>query len=296
MSDKDIEFGFLTLAIKSDYHKAIGLALSLRVSNPGIPVAIACPESIRHLVEPYFDYVINQDPNFKGFAQKVNLDRYTPFNKTLFLDSDILVFKDLKPHLETWVGAPYLACGDYVTEGSSCFDLNISNTLQILNKKRFVKIEGVGHGLFQKPDCTRFFERAREVTDNYTKYAGNAKYADEDAVSIVMTEFDYPPAPWGIFCSRYMGAKYGTMKMNAVKGECSYIRVDTGEPISPCTMHFARDEAPFAYTWQLYKLYKHFNVPTKGLLSHAFVGFYKLEIKLRLHLYKKQLKRKLGIK
>lgn len=291
-----MSFGFITLAIKSDYHKAIGLALSLRISNPAIPIAIACPKSIRHLVEPYFDYVIDQDPNFKGFAQKVNLDRYTPFDTTFFLDSDILVFKELKPHLETWGAAPYSACGDYVTEGSSCFGLNIKNTLQVLNKNRFVKIEGVGHALFRKPDCNEFFERAREVTENYTDYAGNIKYADEDAISIVMTELGYSPAPWGVFCSRYMGAKRGTMKMNVVKGECSYIRIDTGEPISPCTMHFARDEAPFAYTWQLYKLYKHFNVSPKGLLLKAFVGFYNLKIKLRLHIYKKELKNKLGIK
>lgn len=288
-------FGILTSAIKTDYYKAIGLALSLRITNPGVPVAIVCPKNIRDLVAPYFNHVVDEDPKFKGFEHKVNLDCYSPFDETLFLDSDILVFRNVKPFLATWGQLPYTACGHYAVGGSSSFGLDIQKTLNLLGKDRFVKIEGVGHGLFRKPECVSFFDRAREVTKNYRSYAGSAKYADEDAVSIVMTMMDYQPAPWGEFFSRYMNAKPGTMHMNAVKGECTFIHLDTGKPYSPCTMHFARDEAAFAYTWQLYKLFRHFGVPTKGLLQFALIGFYKCEIKLRLHQYKNKLKKMLGI-
>lgn len=284
-----MSFGILTSAIKSDYLKAIGLVLSLRVSNPGVPVAIVCPKNIRHLVEPYFSHIIDEDPNFKGFEHKINLDKYSPFNETLFLDSDILVFRNVKPFLETWGDKPYSACGHYAIDGFSSFGLDIKKVLQLLHKDKFVKIEGVGHGYFHKPGCTDFFDSAREVTRNYRYYAGDAKYADEDAVSIVMTKMDYITAPWGEFFSRYFNAKSGTMQMNAVKGVCKFIHLDTGELYSPCTMHFARDEAAFAYTWQLYKLYKHFNIPTKGLFRFALVGYYKRDIKLKLHQCKKKL-------
>ncbi len=289
-----MSFGILTSAIKSDYLKAIGLVLSLRVSNPGVPVAIVCPKNIRHLVEPYFSYVVDEDPNFKGFEHKINVDRYSPFDETLFLDSDILVFRDVKPFLATWGQVPYAACGHYVSDGFSSFSLDIKKILKLLGKDKFVKIEGVGHGLFRKPDCNSFFDKAREVTRNYRDYAGDAKYADEDAVSIVMTMMNYGPAPWGEFFSRYFNAKPGTMHMNGVKGECSFIHQDTGEKYSPCTMHFARDEAAFAYTWQLYKLYRHFDISTKGLLRFAFICYYKRDIKLRLHEYKKKLKQLIG--
>ena len=290
-----MSFGILTSAIKSDYLKAIGLVLSLKVSNPGVPVAIVCPKSIRYLVEPYFDYVVDEDPSFKGFEHKVNLDRYSPFDETLFLDSDILVFREVKPFLDTWGKAPYAACGHYAIDGFSSFGLDVKKILKLVAKDRFVKIEGVGHGLFRKPECTEFFDCAREITKNYSYYAGNLKYADEDAVSIAMTMMNYEHAPWGEFFSRYMSAKPGTMRMNAVKGECKFIHCDTNEPYSPCTMHFARDEAALSYTWQLYKLYKHFNVPTEGLFKFALIGFYKSDIKLRLHQYKKRVKQILGL-
>ncbi|MGZ8983189.1 MAG: hypothetical protein ACXW11_04460 [Methylotenera sp.] len=290
-----MSFGILTLAAKSDYFKAIGLVLSLRISNPGVPVAITCPKNIRSLVEPYFDYVIDEDASFKGFEHKVNLDRYSPFDETLFLDSDILVFRDVKPFIATWGQIPYTACGHYAVEGFSCFGLDVKKTLKLLGKDRFLKIEGVGHGLFRKPDCIGFFDRAREVTRNYRYYAGDVKYADEDAISIVMTMMDYGPAPWGEFFSRFLSARPGTMRMNAVKGECKFIHQDTGELYSPCTMHFAQNEAAFAYAWQLYKLFKQFNVPRKGLLRFALISFYKGAVKLRLHEYKKKLKKVLGI-
>lgn len=98
---------------------------------------------------------------------------------------------------------------------------------------------------------------------------------------------DFSPAPWSDFFSRYFSAKRGTMRMNAANGECTFISQVTGMPYSPCIMHFARDEAPFSYSWQLFKLFRRFNVPTKGLFRFAIICFYKLNLKLRLHFYKK---------
>ena len=90
-------FGILTLATPDDYRKAIGLALSLRVSNPGVPTAVACSPKLSTRLAPYFDRVIDEDPTLRGFVHKVHLDRYSPFDDTFFFDSDVLVFRDLKP-------------------------------------------------------------------------------------------------------------------------------------------------------------------------------------------------------
>lgn len=79
-----MDFGALTLATPADYQKAIGLALSLRVSNPGVPVAVACSPKVRPLVAKYFDYTIDDDPTISGFMHKLHLDRYSPFKETFF--------------------------------------------------------------------------------------------------------------------------------------------------------------------------------------------------------------------
>ncbi|OYV43651.1 MAG: hypothetical protein B7X10_06355, partial [Burkholderiales bacterium 21-58-4] len=60
---KNDNFGVLTLATPNDHLKAIGLALSLRVSNPGVPTAVACSPAVGSLLEPYFDHVIAEDPS-----------------------------------------------------------------------------------------------------------------------------------------------------------------------------------------------------------------------------------------
>ena len=86
-------YGFLTLATPRDYLKAIGLALSLRVSNPNVPIAVACSPTLRDRIGRYFDYVIDEKPELRGFVHKVHIDDYSPFQETMFFDADVLVFK-----------------------------------------------------------------------------------------------------------------------------------------------------------------------------------------------------------
>src|SRR6476660_5868394 len=97
-----MSLGVLTLATMDDYLKAIGLALSLRVSNPDLPVAVACSSSVRPYVAPYFDLCVEEEPGLKGFVHKIHLDKYSPFDETFFFDSDVLVFRSLKGVLNHW--------------------------------------------------------------------------------------------------------------------------------------------------------------------------------------------------
>jgi hypothetical protein len=298
MSEMNTEFGILTLATKNDYLKAIGLALSLRVSNPGVPTAIACSKTVGELVAPYFDFVIEEKPGLKGFVHKVYLDEYTPFKNTIFLDSDILVFKPLKPYVDAWSNRPYAAIGVYMAAGKSSFGLNRPAMMKKFNKDKMVEIGGAGHAAFYKPACTAVFDMAREVTANYKEIAGDIRYADEDVLNIVMTKMEIAPVADsdgdGAFLSRFLSAKRGTMQMDATKGICHYIYVDTGLKREPCIMHFAANEAPTNYTWQLFKLFRAFNVPTDGLLEMGSKDFYEQHIKLRLHLIKVKLMSLIG--
>lgn len=278
-----MNFGVLTLATPNDYLKAIGLALSLRVSNPDVPVAVACSPKIRPLMSPYFTHIIDEDPTLRGFVHKVHLDRYTPFDETMFFDSDVLVFRPLRPFIDKWEKRAYAACGHHQTDGFSCFGLDRKKILEKTGKNVVTVIEGAGHALFRKPECRAVFDMAREITQNYQDWAGNIPYADEDVITIVMTAMDLPPIPHGEFFSRHLSAKPGTLKMDATKGKCEFIATNTNNKFMPCMMHFAADEAPVAYSYQLWKLFRHFNVPTKGLANLALTDFYRRELKLRIH-------------
>ena len=289
MPTSDTSFGILTLASPTDYLKAIGLSLSLRASNPGVPTAVACSAKLRSALAPYFDYVIEEHPGLRGFVHKVYLDQYTPFDTTFFLDSDILCFRPLKPYVEIWNNPIYSACGRYHTGGMSMFGLDRDAVLRKIGRDKLVVIDGAGHACFEKAASRELFTLAREITANYKDYAGDIPYADEDVMSIAMTMLNLEPSPYLDFFSRYLSAVPGTLVMDSSKGICHYISTIDNEPYIPCIMHFAANEAPVAYTRELMRLFRAYDVPTKGLLTLGSNDFWMTHVKPMLRTIKKKL-------
>jgi hypothetical protein len=276
-----MRFGILTLATPSDYRKAIGLALSLRVSNPGVPVAVACSPKLRPVLSPHFNHVIDEDPTLRGFVHKVHLDRYTPFEATFFFDSDVLVFKNLAPIVDAWGDQPYNACGELMSDGISYFGLDRAMVCRKLGAERLVTIDGAGHAFFKMPACIPVFERAREITRQYREYAGDGRYADEDVMNIVLTMMGIEPRPRWDFFSRHLTAVPGSLRIDAVNGRCAMVERATGKTLTPYMMHFAANEGPFTYARELRKLFLRFGVDPSGLYRSAMEDFWELEVRWR---------------
>lgn len=277
--NEQAEFGVLTLAIKDDYPKAIGLVQSIRKTNPSLPTAIACSKWIGDKVSCYFDYVIEEYPELKGFQHKLYLDYYSPFKNTLFLDADVLIFRDLRHILDEWQGRSYAAQGIYVETGYSSFGLDRALVLKKINKKRLVCIGGAGHAYFEKPDCAEVFNLARSIMHNYTQYANKCKFADEDVMGIAMTMLDLPPMDNKGLHARRKHAKPGTFQVDVLKPQCSFVDRATGEYVSPVMVHFACLEAPFLYHSSLEKLRREAGLHRSFLwLRDALIEFYLKEI------------------
>jgi len=269
-----MNFGILTLATPDDYQKAIGLALSSRASNPGVPVAVACNRELGKALAPYFDHVVEENSLIRGFVHKLHLDLYSPFEETFFFDSDVLVFRPLMEVIESWRGQPYTACGGYVTGGISLFGQDRDRVLKIINRTSLVNIDGAGHAYFRKPDCRPAFELARNIAANYKEYAGNIKIADEDVMNIVMTIMDLKPMPHAEFWSRPLSGEPGSVELDAANARCKLKLATTKQIQFPYMMHFCANEAPFVYMWQLRRLFKKFGVSPKKLLRTAMMDFY----------------------
>lgn len=277
MDVRDMEIGFLTLATRSDYLKAIGLSLSLKKSNPGIPSAVACAKDIQPILSRYFDYVIEEDAQLIGFEHKVNLDVYSPFDHTLFIDADVLVFRDLRSIFDQWGHLSYTARGGYAEGGYSSFGLGREYILDKLNKKSLVVIGGAGHGLFRKPECAQVFNYAREITKSYEQYSNGAKYSDEDAMGITMTRFGLQPISMPDLVGIPRHAISGSLSMDVLHGHCEYRNYD-GLLVRPYMMHFIRNSAPFVYYAQLSKLFGHFNIQESGLLRQSLYDWLKVNV------------------
>ena len=69
---------------------------AIRLHNPGIQMAIVTDRDSPSL-RRWFDIVVSFNPRFgPGLSQKLHLDLYTPFDQTLYMDCDVLVFQDLQ--------------------------------------------------------------------------------------------------------------------------------------------------------------------------------------------------------
>lgn len=258
------DFGILTLSTQKDYQKAVGLALSLKMTNPDISTSVVCSQRVARKIGRYFDTVVNENNDLKGFEHKIFLDHYSPYKKTFFLDADILVFKKLEPILKTWNGRSYTAGGRYTQSGVSTFGLDREFVLNKFNKKRFADISGAGHAYFEKPACNDIFELARKIMSDYDEYANPCKFADEDVMGVAMTLLEIDPVNSLGFLGSPWHAKKGTLSMNIAESSCEYVDKIHGK-VAPYFVHFPRMGFPFLYTKALHRLYRMNNISTVGL-------------------------------
>jgi hypothetical protein len=254
MNDKPHGFGVLTLASEADWQKAIGLARSLRRSNPGVPIAVTCHPNLVPRLAPHFDRIVHKRGDVSGFKHKIYLDEYTPWQKTLFLDADILVVKNVREALTPFSGAPYTARGRYRDSGFSSFGMNIETVLESIGKNQLVYVGGAGHGYFEKPQCQEFFDLARKVMANWHSYSNPSDFTDEDIVSVTMTLMELRPMPKDGFMGRVCFARKNTFHMDPLVPYCEFVEQTTGERIQPTIVHFARWESPFYYHYHLERL------------------------------------------
>ena len=84
--------------------QAIALACSIRLHNPTLPLAVVTDQNPAWF-GAYFDFVITDDfSDWPGMLAKMHAYDASPFERTLCLDSDMLVFVDLAPVFAHFAG------------------------------------------------------------------------------------------------------------------------------------------------------------------------------------------------
>ena len=273
--------GILTLATPKDYRKAIGLAHSLRNSGNLYPVSVVCSESLGEKLTPYFDDIIPERQDIKGFAHKLYLDEYSPYDKTLFLDADMLVFGDLRKIFQRLAGSHYTARGWYVDSGKSSFGLDRKYVLDKLHKENLVCIDGAGHAYFEKPKCNEVFGVARDVVSHYDEYFSGNILADEDVMGIAMTICETAPFVNEGFLGSPWHAVKGTFFIDSISSQCRYVDKKFGN-VSPVVVHFMRRVFPFVYANELNKLNRVYGEFDLSLYFEALRDWFIVQVVWRL--------------
>lgn len=243
--------GILTLATGSEHYikLALNLGKSIALTNKHIPIAIVTDiKSNSNLYTKYkkqfskvFDAIIEVDHTIgNGFRQKVHIYQYSPYKKTLFIDSDCLVLGNIDFIFKAFNNQPYNVQGTIKRIGNWGGVLDIQHVITQLSLPYLIQFNG-GIYYFEKSDSAeKIFKDAQTILSNYDQlnlYSFRGDIADEPILSIALSMNKVNPilddekkwmyTPIGI---------EGPLHIDALTGKCTFIKNE--ERVCPTIMHF----------------------------------------------------------
>lgn len=257
-ADTGNPLGILLIAYGKDRYlkQAETLAISLKTNMPGTPIALVT--NADHPESKWFDLLIPVDHSRGGgMLQKLYLDLYSPFDETLYIDSDCISSRsfleelseirayDFSPVCETWLNPSQE--DDYID--------SLSVALGKVGADAFPKFNG---GLFffkKNVSGSRVFERARELLlrqrelgiRDFDRNGPN----DETIYSLALASLHLT----NLYddrgrLMRPTVAMSGRVRISPLGGGCSFTMY--GRIVEPAICHFVRDGV---LTWPYLKSY-----------------------------------------
>ncbi|CAE6741314.1 hypothetical protein [Paraburkholderia haematera] len=236
--------GFITIAIGADRYlkQAETLSLSLRRNMPGIPIAIV---SDSETMRGYCDVLIPVDHSMPiATAQKLLLDRYSPFEETFFIDSDCIAARDFGDELDEIRRYPITPIVDLLTpiDGTDEYVDDLRAALTKVGGEAFPKFNGGVYYFRRSPVATAVFSAAREYFNNYRHYGLKAfdrgGPGDETVIALALSRLGLLNLyrDGGRLMRTPTGLK-GTLEIDPIVGYCSFERYDG--LVHPAICHFA---------------------------------------------------------
>lgn len=100
-----------------------------------------------------------------GFSPKLHLDQIAPAGQTLFIDSDCLIFGNIEPIFEQFLGKTVSVLGGYISDGEWFGD--VKSVLQQFNLVQMSKFNGGIYYLENSATAKAIYETARELETRY---------------------------------------------------------------------------------------------------------------------------------
>ena len=132
----------------------------------------------------------------EGFSTKLHLDSLAPEGKTLFIDSDCLVFGDLGPIFNAFNGKSVSVVGGYISEGEWFGD--VKHIIQQFKVPQLPKFNGGIYYLEKGEAATAVYETARKLEKDYDKIGFvrlRNKPNDEVLMALAMQLHGMTPVP-----------------------------------------------------------------------------------------------------
>jgi hypothetical protein len=256
---RDGKRGILTFAFGRQKYvdMAKSLARSLMLHSPKELRAVVTDSKDPEL-RLLFDDVIPYRPEYgKNVRQKVYIDRYSPYEKTLFIDGDSLVVGELEPFWTTFAGQPFGVPGHTMLRRGDWDEyMEVDHVLHELGLVEIPKFNGGTYYFDQSAEAEAFFSTAREILAlskelRLKDFRGDGA-CDEAVFAITMALRGMTATDMG---AGGMWTPIGAttpVTMDVGKGVCRFTKRD--RPVAPEVMHFATWTDHYVYRRECLRL------------------------------------------
>lgn len=268
-------FGVLTMAFGPARYKrqAVALAQSLKLYNPGWPMACVTDDLEDKHLSKWFDILVPLKPELgKALYQKLYFDAYTPFKETFYIDSDCVTVRDLsfiRDRCQTFAFTPLC---EKMTDG--WWYMDVAQVVRRFRMDYLPKFNGGVYYFKTGEGSDRVFRKARQIArlDSRLSIFDLRGWFNEEPIYAVA--LGYLHAPIYMDDERtgmYTPAEFtDPFVLDVLAGKCSFTR--DGLPYSPSIAHFFGNyTASFHYLREKYCLHLYSNGLPKWL-TRAFRG------------------------
>ncbi|HCP13232.1 MAG TPA: hypothetical protein DIT89_12935 [Planctomycetaceae bacterium] len=235
------DYGVLTIATGAPEYKemARALARSLRRFSPGLRLAVVTDDP---QLASHFDIVVPVDwTRGRGVLQKMYLDLYTPFQRTLFIDCDCLVFRDVSYVFDVFTGGYSIIPADiYELSTRNPREIDFSKMQRRIGQPWVYGFNGGAYYIEKGTLSQQIFQRGREIANNFSEYGilefRDGEPNDEYILAAAMAELKAPVVPcWHQLLQIPLGLQ-GTFRIDVISGVADFQVY--GKNCRPAIVHF----------------------------------------------------------
>lgn len=238
---KTAEAGVVVMAHGAPrFHAQAGdLARTLRLRSPSLPLAVITDRPAEPQLRELFDHVVPLPPDTPPDCRaKLDLDRHSPFERSLYLDSDSLAFRDVGFVLERHRGHDVVVLGREISDGHWYGD--VPALCRLAGTTSIPQFNG-GVLYFADTEVTRaVFARARGLADRYDELdlaRFNGGIAEEPLLAVALAAHGIRADPRDGDTSVSLLGLQGEPDLDITAGRAAFVK--NGRHLSPAVVHFA---------------------------------------------------------
>jgi hypothetical protein len=196
--------GYLTLATGSRLYLeiALNLALSIKLNDPARRLCLVTDAEmdVPDTYLPFFDRIVllSSRPGFHGCLNKLRVNEVSPYDETMFIDSDCLLIKnDMDRHWAKFSSNGFMIAGTKRTQGN-WYNFSIAKVIEKLDISYMVQMNS-GVFYFRKgAESDLFFKAALELVEQHKELLGTfhrnrLQLADEPFIGAALGKLSIEP-------------------------------------------------------------------------------------------------------